>query len=286
MRTKTKQILLADDNDANRLIARTILERAGYDVTSAENGAQALGLAKLNTYNLIVLDIMMPVMDGMRALRELRRDTDLNKETPVFALTAFCSAEDQQRYLLAGFDYVLSKPLRPGDIETALSHYKNRRSVPARETGDDLSLMTVNLIDETMTTEISNLADPARLDAIQSRFWISIVDQCKIIEMSLPDAMRGDGSALSQFRRAVHAVKGASTAIGLERVSYISRRLQNAPPPEIPSLMRILTDALTLSRPALKHALTGARELNISMEMRRQDETEASHHDENYSAAI
>lgn len=286
MTKNVTQILLADDNDANRLIAHTILERSGFIVTSARNGAEALALAKVMAYDLIILDIMMPVMDGMRALRKLRRHFSLNKETTVFALTAFCSAEDQQRYLLAGFDYVLAKPLRPGDIETALSQYKNGRTLPARVSLEALSPMTVNLIDESLTSQISDIADKARLDVIQSRFWTSIVEQCKIVEATLPDAIRGDTPALSRFRRAVHAIKGASAGVGVARVSYISRRLQNAPPSEIPALMKQFADALMQSRSALAEALTGARELNAPMEMRGQDKPESTHYGQNDRAAI
>jgi len=286
METPLTQILLTDDNDANRLIARTILERSGYAVTTAHNGAETLGLAKIIAFDLIVLDIMMPVMDGMRALRHLRRDKNLNQNTPVFALTAFCSAEDQQRYLLAGFDYVLAKPLRPGDMEKALSHYKNRKTMPVSANLDELSPLSIKLIDKEMTHQISAIADKARLDAIQSRFWRSITEQCSIIEKSLPDAIRGDAISLSQFRRAVHAVKGASAAIGLARVAYISRRMQNAPPAEIPSLMRVFADTLILSRPALIEALTGTRQLNAPMKMGREDEPEAAHHNQNHRAAI
>jgi len=189
METTLTQILLTDDNDANRLIARTILERSGYAVTTAHNGAETLGLAKIIAFDLIVLDIMMPVMDGMRALRHLRRDKNLNQNTTVFALTAFCSAEDQQRYLLAGFDYVLAKPLRPGDMEKALSHYKNRKTMPVSANLDELSPLSIKLIDKEMTHQISAIADKVRLDAIQSRFWRSITEQCSIIEKSLPDAI-------------------------------------------------------------------------------------------------
>ena len=261
MTKASTHILLADDNDANRLIARTILERSGFIVTSAQNGAEALRLAKILTYDLIVLDIMMPVMDGMRALRQLRRDMSLNQDTVVFALTAFCSAQDQQRYIHAGFDYVLAKPLRPGDIERALSQYKSRRVVPISAKGDALSPTRVGLIDESLTSQISDMADQDRLNAIQSRFWNSIFEQCNVIEISLPDALRGDGPCLSQFRRAVHAVKGASAAIGLARVAHISRHLQNAPPAEIPGLMKNLTDALALSRLALSDAFNQSAEV-------------------------
>jgi len=281
-----QQILLADDNDANRLVAQTILERSGYEITPARNGEQALGLAKIITFDLIILDIMMPVMDGMRALRRLRREVSLNQDTTAFALTAYSNAEDQQRYLEAGFDYVLAKPLRPGDIEIALTNYKSGRPMPTSTKHDETSLMTTPLIDESLTQQIMDIADQARLEAIQSRFWNSIIEQCRIIESSLHEAICGDEPSLSQFRRAIHAIKSASAAVGLARVSFISRHLQNAPTAEIPNLMKLLSNCLMQSRPALKKSLSRTGQFNIPMEMCRHDESKASHDDQNHCAAI
>ncbi len=266
------QVLLADDNDANRLISRTILERAGHSVTTARNGSQALSLAKRAAYGLIILDIMMPVMDGMRTLRRLRRGNSINEKTPIFALTAYCSAGDHQRYYLAGFDAVLSKPLRSGDLERAFTRHKDRLVFPVTDSVDIRPSAKVPLLDEDMVLQLSEFADAERIDAIQFRFWTSIEMKCETIKRALPDAMRGDGQSLSQFRRAVHAVKGASAAIGLARVAHIARDLQNAPPSDIAPLMRAFADALTESRPALTYALTKTstvpRQLDTPMQMR------------------
>lgn len=286
MTNASTRILLADDNDANRLIASTILERSGFSVTTAENGSHALSLAKLAAYDLIVLDIMMPVMDGVRALRRLRRERGPNQNTPAFALTAYCSPQDQQRYLVAGFDTVLSKPLRPGDMETAISRHKNMKALPLVASSNGPSSPTSPLLDQALISHLRDIGDQARLDDIQLRFWRSVEDQCKTIKRVLPNALRGDGSVLSQFRRAIHAVKGASAAIGLARVADISRHLQNAPPAEIPGLMKIFVDALLESRPALKEALIGTGEFDAPMQMSGEDESEPAHNRQYNRAAI
>ncbi len=271
--TPKLKILLADDNDANRLIARTILERAGHNVTTAQNGSHALSLAKLASFDLIILDIMMPVMDGMRALRQLRRDKSSNSDVPIFALTAYCSAEDKQRYFLAGFDSVLSKPLRTGDLENAYIRHKDKRVSPLLDTVDVRTSANVPLLDYEMIEQLSEAGSAERLSDIQKRFWDSVQIKCEIIKDSLPEALRGDGHFLSQFRRAVHAVKGAGGAIGLARVSHIGRELQNAPPEDIAPLMIAFADALSQSRPELTAALNGdidlvrSRELNTSVQM-------------------
>lgn len=282
----SKKILLADDNDANRLIASTILERSGYDVTTAQNGAQAIAMAQQHKFDLIVLDIIMPVMNGVRALRLLRRDNNPNQSTTAFALTAFCSPQDQQRYILAGFDFILAKPLKPGDIEKALSSYQYRNTLSKHTTPGVLPSSSVNLIDENITSQILRISDKESLETIQSRFWSSIFAQCEIIEKSLANAIHKDSLNLSQFRRAVHMIMGASATIGLARVAHITRRLQNAPPAEISTLVSNLIDALAESRPALDEALSGARKLDPTMKVSGEDEPKAAHHDQYYRSAV
>ena len=271
-------ILLADDNDANRLISRTILERAGHTVTTAQNGSHALSLAKTISFELIILDIMMPVMDGMRALRKLRRNASPNKATPAFALTAYCSAEDRQRYYVAGFDSVLSKPLRLGDLETAYRQHETKNVVATVDITPVVFHPNVPLLDDEMISQLTESADLTRISIIEVSFWKSMGTECETMKQVLPEALRGDGQSLSRFRRAVHAIKGASASIGLSRLSDIARQLQNAPPCDIPLLMRAFVDTVTESRPALTKVLTGAGQLNAAVKMSRQDETKPAHY--------
>ena len=106
------RILLADDNEANRIIAASILEREGHIVVTANNGEKALLECEGVKFDLILLDILMPKLDGIKTLRRLRRSDSRNKNTPVFALTAYSSASDQRQYRQVGFEFVLPKPLR------------------------------------------------------------------------------------------------------------------------------------------------------------------------------
>jgi CheY-like chemotaxis protein len=259
------QILVADDNDANCLIARTILERAGHHVVTAEHGLHALNLAKANKFDLIILDILMPVMDGLAALENIRQKTLQNRETPIFALTAYCDIEDRKRYSAAGFDAVLAKPLRRGDLETAFHHYKSRGATsPVEPAKGDLS-QNVPLLDAETISMLTAFGDPDRLREIQFRFWASVQFKCGTIKAVLPDAIEGDGPQLSEFRRAVHAIKGASASIGLARVTHICRDLRNAPPEKIPALMTGFIQALRDSRSVLDQALTRPRKLDTAI---------------------
>ncbi len=263
------QILLADYNDANRIISRKSLERSGYSVTTAKNGAEALGIAGLTGFDLILLDIMMPIMDGMKALRRLRRQNGPNQNTPAFALTAYLKPDDRQRYRIAGFDAVLSKPIRSGDLEMITSGFKKMGLLQPVASLEIPSPPYEGLLDQAHIVSLIEQSDDAALKLAQSQFWISITDHCKIIQQSLPNALRSDTESLSQFRRAVHSIKGSSETFGLIRVADISRRLQNATPLKIPSLMSALSDALLESRPALSDALIRARKFNVPVKVSR-----------------
>lgn len=279
-------ILVADDNDANCLIAQTILERAGHRIFTACNGAEAVRLTKLAQYDLIILDIVMPIMTGLEALKTIRAECSQNQSTPIFALTAYCDFRDRQHYSAEGFDTVLAKPLRRGDLESAFAEYQNQSQSPLKNGSDAHSSNHIPLLDSSMITFLQDCGTPDKLSQIQSRFWASMREKCNAIEASLPGALRGDEHSLSDLRRAIHAIKGACASIGLERVAHISRNLRNAPPAEIAALMRAFIAALGESRPALESAFSGTRQLGSAVQMRGQDKTKTAHDSQNNCSAV
>ncbi|MDG5468699.1 PAS domain S-box protein [Deltaproteobacteria bacterium IMCC39524] len=107
----TLNVLLAEDNPVNTQIITTILENLGHRVTHAGNGKIAIDLFKANVFDLVLMDIQMPVMDGVNALTLLRELEQLKgKPQIVIALTAFALIGDREKYLEMGFDGYLSKP--------------------------------------------------------------------------------------------------------------------------------------------------------------------------------
>ena len=105
-----KKVLIADDIETSRELIRTVLETAGYDVSEARDGIQALRFAREVRPDLIILDLHMPGVDGFGVLRELRREEEFTN-TPIMALTASAMQGDRQRALRAGFDSYVSKPI-------------------------------------------------------------------------------------------------------------------------------------------------------------------------------
>jgi len=105
------KILIADDDEANLLTIRSYLEAKGYPIIVAINGRSAVNLALQEQPDLILMDIQMPELDGLEAIRQLRAQPH-SLQTPIIALTAFAMSGDQEKCLLAGADHYLTKPVR------------------------------------------------------------------------------------------------------------------------------------------------------------------------------
>ena len=120
--SQPKRILLAEDNDINALLARSVLEKAGHTVTRAENGAEAASLlferSADEAFELVFLDLQMPVMDGLEALTEVRKLETVKSvgEIPVYILTADEQTETREKALEAGANGFLTKPLDPAKL--------------------------------------------------------------------------------------------------------------------------------------------------------------------------
>jgi CheY-like chemotaxis protein len=123
-------ILLADDSKDNRLLIHAFLKDTGYLVEDAENGAIAVANLKARNYDLVLMDIQMPVMDGLEATRAIRawEQEGGKPRTPILALTASAVDEDVRRTFEAGVDMHISKPIRKAVLIAAI---KNSVSPPS-----------------------------------------------------------------------------------------------------------------------------------------------------------
>lgn len=116
------KILIVDDDRNNRKLFRFILQNSGYETIEAEDGRQAVKLAKEHLPALIIMDIQLPVIDGISAFKILR-DDEATKHIPVIVVTAFAMSGDRERMLEHGFTDYLSKPINTdGLIEAVKRH--------------------------------------------------------------------------------------------------------------------------------------------------------------------
>jgi CheY-like chemotaxis protein/HPt (histidine-containing phosphotransfer) domain-containing protein len=105
------RILLAEDTDTNRMLALAMLAVEPYDIDTATNGREAVEAAKTNVYDLILMDVSMPVMDGLEAAHAIRALPGLNATVPIIAMTAHAMTSDRDRCLAAGMTDYVSKPV-------------------------------------------------------------------------------------------------------------------------------------------------------------------------------
>jgi signal transduction histidine kinase/CheY-like chemotaxis protein len=116
------RVLAAEDNPVNQLVLQTLLEQVGVDVVVVADGAEALGAWRRQDWDLILMDIQMPVMDGITASREIRREEAASgrPRTPIIALTANVMSEQVQTYRAGGMDEVVAKPIEVGRLIEAI----------------------------------------------------------------------------------------------------------------------------------------------------------------------
>ncbi len=117
------RILVVEDNELNLKLVRDVLGYAGYEVVEARTGEQGVELAAECLPDLVLMDLQLPGIDGIEALRQLRA-SPLTQDVPVVAVTAFAMREDRERALRAGFDGYLEKPFGvrelPGQVRSFL----------------------------------------------------------------------------------------------------------------------------------------------------------------------
>lgn len=118
-----KRILVAEDYFVNQEVTQDILELMGVQVEIAENGREAVEKHKKSSYDLILMDIQMPELDGFEATREIRKLEGESKHTTIIALTANALAGDREKCLQAGMDDYISKPIEAKKLEEILLKY-------------------------------------------------------------------------------------------------------------------------------------------------------------------
>jgi CheY-like chemotaxis protein len=116
------RVLAADDNEVNRLVLKTLLEQVGVETVLADNGRSALEAWEAGAWDLILMDIRMPVMDGMEATAAIRRrEMQTGRDrTPIIALTADAMSHQVDAFLAQGFDGHVSKPIEIGQLLAAM----------------------------------------------------------------------------------------------------------------------------------------------------------------------
>ena len=153
------KILVAEDNPINQKLIRTTLEKFGIDVTLASNGQEAFDLRKQNEYDLIFMDIQMPVMNGLEATNEILHYEKINhlNHIPIIALTANALTGDREKYIEAGMDNYISKPINISELKNLISSYsKIKQSDNKKNSKKDSEVSKTSTQKDTKQDNIDN----------------------------------------------------------------------------------------------------------------------------------
>jgi CheY-like chemotaxis protein/HPt (histidine-containing phosphotransfer) domain-containing protein len=214
------RILLAEDNLVNQKVAIKALEKLGYSADTANDGAQALQAVREKRYDLILMDVQMPVMDGLEATRQIRdpHSGSLNPAVTIVALTAHAMAGDKERCLNMGMDDYLAKPIKAAELQEVISKWLAAGPLgqesepipevlvmpeqPAPPVFDENVLLSLLEGDRDSAVEIANqyLADVGG----------QVTGLCEAIQS-------GD---LEAVRERAHTLKGASASVGAQGLRY------------------------------------------------------------------
>jgi len=127
------RVLVAEDNAVNQRLATRLLEKRGHSVVIVTNGKEALKTLEREEFDLVLMDVQMPEMDGLETTAAIRtKELGSELHLPVIALTAHAMKGDEERFLTAGMDGYLAKPIRPQELDEILAKYMVLRKEAGR----------------------------------------------------------------------------------------------------------------------------------------------------------
>jgi PAS domain S-box-containing protein len=154
---KNASVLLVEDNDINRLYASSILKMWGCHFETAENGVVALEKIRNNDFDVVLMDIQMPVMDGFETTKAIRQGDPKKSKVPIIALTANATQKDFENCMVAGMNDCITKPFTQEDLFQALTKYLGRKlTVKQRALTKDTKTNDTTVVDLSYLKKVSN----------------------------------------------------------------------------------------------------------------------------------
>ncbi|MBF0140743.1 MAG: response regulator [Magnetococcales bacterium] len=224
------RILLVEDHEINRQVAQELMEGAMLHVHACSNGHEAVMEVNKNTYDAVIMDIHMPIMDGLRASQRIRETFGIDK-LPIIALSAAAMLEDQEKCLAAGMNGYVSKPINQVDLfNTLLAHINPRVGLGIKLSSD--RVLTLNDQNATFSCNLEEID----MEACRTRYegkrelFVTLLRQFKSNYSDVGEKVRialqsGD---LTTAREWVHAIAGISGNLAAKRLYEKSLALESA----------------------------------------------------------
>lgn len=263
-RFKTAQVsgahlLLVEDNEINQQVARELLERLGITVAVAENGAEALAQVQEEVFDGILMDMQMPVMDGITATREIRKLGQF-RQLPIIAMTANAMSSDQEKCLEAGMNGYVAKPIDPDKLLAALVQW----IVPARPSATPHESPPAPPVSAAALPELPgvDVATGVRRLGGNVEMYRNILGKFRLNQADVLAALQRalDSVEYETAQRIAHTLKGMAGTLGATEVQTLADALEagiakRQGKTALASLLLPLEGALTVLFKAIDQAL-------------------------------
>jgi two-component system sensor histidine kinase/response regulator len=257
------RLLLVEDNEINRQVAQELLEGFGVDVTAAENGEQAIALLKDEQFDGVLMDMQMPVMDGVTATREIRKIPRLTK-LPIIALTANVMVSEQKEYENAGVTDHIGKPIDPDRLVATLAKWvrpmRSAVSTPVGETLQDSAPEPLpNLPGVNVSESVRRIGGNVAL-------YYSLLDKFRDKERNISTRIREALASedRSTAERLAHTLRGIAGTLGAKTLQGLAESLEkcikNGESGEIDPLLARIDEELATFIASIDQALEARRD--------------------------
>ncbi len=217
------RILLAEDNEINQKLAVSMLKKIGYRVDVAGNGKEAIEALEKNSYDVVLMDIRMPEMDGLEATRIIRNPQSKvrNHNIPIIAVTASALTGDRELFLKAGMNDYISKPIDSKKFLAAIEKYTSDSDAPENKTADSIEQNEADIFNK---DELLNRTggDKELLEELLNLFVKNFPDQLQALKQALQH------NDIEQVTHQAHTIKGASANMGAYALKNAALSMETA----------------------------------------------------------
>ena len=227
------RVLLVEDNDINRELLSDLLGQSGHTVSSVDNGRSAVEAIRNDDYDVVLMDVHMPEMDGITATRLVRLMPPPRGQTPIVALTADAMPAMRKRVMAAGFDDMITKPIELSQLDACLTRIavsggRRDRPVgvtpePAHDAPRDAAVPfgTVPVVDQQRVAALAQHLGQDKVNGLIEKLAARLPHDIHAMHSALED---GDHRAVAHI---AHSLKGAAGLLGLQRIMAISEAIQD-----------------------------------------------------------
>jgi CheY-like chemotaxis protein/HPt (histidine-containing phosphotransfer) domain-containing protein len=213
------RILIAEDNSVNQKLAASLLKKMGYRADVAGNGVEALEALERQPYDVVLMDVQMPEMDGLEATRRIHERWPGAGRPYVIAATANAMQEEKQACFLAGMDDYLSKPIRMNELVAAL-----RRSRPRDASEPSSERSNSQTADSKVDTKALELLRESFDDELVSELIGTFLEEAPVLLDKAKAAVKAIDSETLQ--RAAHTLKSNAATFGATSLAHLCRELE------------------------------------------------------------